>query len=467
MFFHQRFIPGLAIASYIVGDERSKEMAVIDPTRDVDEYLRVAKQEGMRIAHIFETHVHADFVSGAVELKARCGGAPVIHCSGMGGAQWTPKYADHVARDGDEVRMGSIRIKAIHTPGHTPEHMTWALFDDTRSTDTPWLLFTGDFLFVGDVGRPDLLGDRERRELAHQLYESVFKRLGTLPDFTEVFPSHGAGSLCGKAIGSRRSSSLGYERRFNPSMRPMPESEWTDALMKGMPPAPPYFKRMKQVNSAGPVVLADAKTGQRRITAKDLRAKLNEWIVLDARPKEAFASAHIPGSIGIALSPQLPTWAGWVLPADKSIVILAANSSDATEVITHLLRVGFDRIEGVFEEGIDGWVSCGFEVSCLPTISVQTLAEQLNRPANDRPFVLDVRTDGEWKSGHIDGATHVQVGALPNELSKVPKERPVAVLCGSGYRSTIAASLLMRAGYRNIINVLGGMTAWNSAGVRS
>jgi hydroxyacylglutathione hydrolase len=215
------------------------------------------------------------------------------------------------------------------------------------------------------------------------------------------------------------------------------------------------------------VVLADAKPAQRRITAKDLRAKLNEWIVLDARPKEAFASGAHPRLDRHRALAALPTWAGWVLPADKSIVILAANSSDATEVITHLLRVGFDRIEGVFEEGIDGWVSCGFEVSCLPTISVQTLAEQLNRPANDRPFVLDVRTDGEWKSGHIDGATHVQVGALPNELSKVPKERPVAVLCGSGYRSTIAASLLMRAGYRNIINVLGGMTAWNSAGVRS
>ena len=195
MFFHQRFIPGLAIASYMVGDEKSKDCAVIDPTRDVDEYVQVARREGLRIAHVFETHVHADFVSGAPELKAHCGGTPVIHCSGMGGDPWTPPYADHVVKDGDEVRLGSLRLRAIHTPGHTPEHVCWALFDETRSKDHPWLVFTGDFLFVGDVGRPDLLGEAERAKLAHQLYESVFNKLAPLPDYTEVFPAHGAGSL--------------------------------------------------------------------------------------------------------------------------------------------------------------------------------------------------------------------------------------------------------------------------------
>lgn len=463
MFFHQRFIPGLAIASYMVGDEKTKEVAVIDPTRDVDEYIQIARKEGMRIAHIFETHVHADFVSGAPELKARCGGAPVIHCSGMGGEQWTPQYADHIAKDGDEVKIGSIRIKAIHTPGHTPEHMSWALFDDTRSKDHPWLLFTGDFLFVGDVGRPDLLGEAERAKLAHQLYESVFQRLSPLPDFTEVFPAHGAGSLCGKAIGSRRSSSLGYERRFNQSLQPMPESQWTETLLRGMPPAPPYFKRMKQVNAKGATVLAEKMPGQKRISAKELHDRLakQDLLVLDTRSKESFAAAHIPGSISIPLAPNLPSWAGWLLPYDKSIVLVVSQPSEADEVVTHLIRVGFDRIEGWMEDGIDGWEAHGFALGSIPTMSVHDLAEALKKP--DAPFVLDVRTDGEWSAGHIDGAKHVQVGLLPDRIREVPKDRPVAVMCGSGYRSSIASSLLKRQGYDRIANIMGGMGAWKAA----
>jgi hydroxyacylglutathione hydrolase len=463
MIFHQRFIPGLAIASYLVGDEKTKEAAVIDPTRDVDEFIRIAKHEQLKIAHVLETHVHADFVSGAVEMKHRCSGEPIIHVSGMGGDAWTPKYADHVVKDGDEVAMGALRFRALHTPGHTPEHLTWALFDETRSKDTPWLLFTGDFLFVGDVGRPDLLGEQERAKLAHQLYESVFKRISPLPDFTEVFPSHGAGSLCGKAIGSRRSSSLGFERRFNPSLRPMPEGEWTSNLLDGMPPAPPYFRRMKAVNAAGPAVLASAKPGQRRVSASEVQQHLSDWIVLDARPKESFAAAHIPGSLSIALAPNLPTWAGWILPYDRPIVILAATPYDAGEVNTHLLRVGFDHIEGVLEGGIDEWLACGFDVAHLATMSVQELAAALAKPPAERPFVLDVRTDGEWDGGHITGATHVQLGALPNEFAKVPKDRPVAVTCGTGYRSTIASSILQRNGYREITNIVGGMGAWTAA----
>jgi hydroxyacylglutathione hydrolase len=447
----------------MVGDEKTKEVAVIDPTRDVDEYIQIARREGLKIAHIFETHVHADFVSGAPELKARCGGAPVIHCSGMGGEQWTPPYADHVAKDGDEVKMGSIRIKAIHTPGHTPEHMMWALFDDTRSKDQPWLLFTGDFLFVGDVGRPDLLGEAERAKLAHQLYESVFQKLAPLPDYTEVFPAHGAGSLCGKAIGSRRSSSLGYERRFNQSLQPMPENKWTETLLRGMPPAPPYFKRMKQVNAKGATVLAGAAPGQKRFTARELaeRVKKGDVIVLDTRPKEAFCAAHIPNSISIPVAPNLPTWAGWVVPYDKPIVLVVAQSSDVVEVVTHLIRVGFDRIEGWLEDGIDGWENQGFDLASIPTMSVRDLADRVGKP--DAPFVLDVRTDGEWAGGHIDGATHIQVGLLPDRIKDVPKDRPVAVICGSGYRSTIAISLLKRAGYDNLTNVMGGMGAWKAA----
>jgi hydroxyacylglutathione hydrolase len=465
MFFHQRFVPGLAIASYVLGDEKTKELAVIDPTRDVGEYIEMAKEHGLHIKHVFETHVHADFVSGAAELKARVPGV-TVHCSGMGGAEWTPPYADHVAKNGDEVRMGSVRLTAHHTPGHTPEHVTWALYDESRSKDAPWLLLTGDFLFVGDVGRPDLLGDEARKALAHQLYASVFETLPGFPDFTELFPAHGAGSLCGKAIGSRRSSTLGFERRFNASLQPAAEKQWTDKLLSGMPLAPPYFRRMKKVNATGPKVIGPDLPGQQRISAKQVHEQMcAHCLVLDVRPKEAFASAHIPGSINIPLGPNLPTWAGWVLPYDMPTLIIPNHPHDVPEVVTHLLRVGFDHVQAYLDDGIDAWQNHGFQIAQLQTITVHDLANQLKLPSSQRPFVLDVRTDGEWAGGHIEHAHHIHGGLLQERFSEVPKDRSIAVICGTGYRASIAASFLNREGYPTVANVLGGMSAWAGAGL--
>jgi hydroxyacylglutathione hydrolase len=464
MFFHQRFIPGLAIASYMIGDEKLKQVAVIDPTRDVDEYLRIAKDEGLRITHIFETHVHADFVSGSAELKARLGGEPTVHASGMGGSVWTPPYADHVVRDGDEVTIGSLRLRAVHTPGHTPEHVMWQVYDETRSREVTWLVFTGDFLFVGDVGRPDLLGEEARRQLAHQLYRSVFDVLTPLPEFTEVFPAHGAGSLCGKAIGSRHSSTVGFERRFNASLKPAPEAEWTERLLKGMPLAPPYFRRMKKLNAEGPPVLGAELPGQKRFSAREVHERLCEHcLVVDVRSKEAFAAAHIPGSINIPLGPSLPTWAGWVLPYDKKLLIVPDHPSDVPTVVTHLIRVGLDQIGGYMEDGLDAWESHGFEIAQLESLSVHTLAEQLRGP--QPPFVLDVRTGSEWEGGHVDGAHHIHGGLLQERVAEVPIDRPVAVICGTGYRGSIAASFLKSRGYSDVANVLGGMSAWKAAGL--
>lgn len=464
MFFHQRFIPGLAIASYMVGDEKAKQVAVIDPTRDVDEYLRIAKEEGLHITHILETHVHADFVSGSAELKARLHGKPQIVVSGMGGADWTPPYADVVVQDGQELSLGSIRLKAVHTPGHTPEHVTWALFDDTRSQDTPWLLFTGDFLFVGDVGRPDLLGPEQQKQLAHQLYASVFEKLSVVPDFTEIFPAHGPGSLCGKAIGSRRSSSLGFERRFSQALKPAPEEQWIEGLLQNMPLAPPYFKRMKKVNAAGPKILGHELPGQRRFSAKEVHEKLcADCMVVDVRPKEAFAAAHIPGSINIPLGQNLPSWAGWVLPYDKRLLIVPSSPSEMPEVVTHLIRVGLDTIEGFLEDGLDAWENQGFPLSQLGSISVQELSARLQ--SEQAPFVLDVRTENEWNGGHIHDALHIHGGVLRDRYQEVPRDRPVAVVCGTGYRGSIAASFLKGHGYPDVSNVLGGMSAWKATGL--
>ncbi|WP_435018261.1 MBL fold metallo-hydrolase [Tundrisphaera sp. TA3] len=465
MFFHQRFVPGLAIYGYMVGDEKSRRCAVIDPTRDVDEYLEIARREGLRITHVLETHVHADFVSGSVELKARLGDEVQVVVSGLGGPEWTPAYADRVVGDGDEIALGSVRLKAIATPGHTPEHVAWALYDDTRSRDTPWLVFTGDFLFVGDVGRPDLLGEEARRALAHQLYESVFGVLPSLPDFAEIYPGHGAGSLCGKAIGSRGASSLGYERRFSAAFRPREESEWVSALLEGMPIAPPYFRRMKQVNARGPKVLGPELPGRKRFSAKEVHDRVCEHcLVLDVRPKEAFAAAHIPGSINIPLGHNLPTWAGWVLPYDRPILIVPDDPADVPEVVTHLLRVGFDDVQGYLEGGLADWETHGFELGRLETTSARDLAPRL-ASGGDRPFVLDVRTESEWDSGHIEGALHIHGGKLQERMGEVPRDRRVAVVCGSGYRASIAASFLKREGYEDVTNVLGGMSAWKAAGL--
>jgi hydroxyacylglutathione hydrolase len=462
MFFRQRSVPGLAIYSYMVGDEKTKECAVIDPTRDVEEYVETAKAEGLHIRHLLETHVHADFVSGAKELKERLGGGPQVHCSGMGGAEWTPPYADVVVRDGDEIAMGRVRLKAIHTPGHTPEHVSWALYDDGRSKDTPWLVFTGDFLFVGDVGRPDLLGEEQRQAMAHQLYKSVFEVLPGLPDFTEIYPGHGSGSLCGKAIGSRGDSTVGYERRYNGALQPKPEAEWTEGLLKEMPVAPPYFRRMKEVNAQGPKVLGPVLPGQRRFTSKEVHERVCEHcLIVDVRPKEAFAAAHIPGSINIPLGLNLPSWAGWVLPYDRPTLIVPDDPADVPEVVTHLIRVGFDDVQGYLEGGLPAWEDHGFELERLATISVHDLASRLS--GDRRPFVLDVRTDSEWESGHIEGAHHIHGGLLQERMDEVPRDRPVAVVCGSGYRASIASSFLKRGGYEDVTNVLGGMSAWNAA----
>lgn len=463
MFLHRRFVPGLAAASFIVGDEKAKVAAVIDPLRDVEEYVNIAREHKLAITHILETHVHADFVSGAAELKAALGGKPRIASSATAGPEWTPAYADIKARDGEEIILGSLKLKAMHTPGHTLEHLTWALYDMTRSSEEPWLLFTGDFIFVGSIGRPDLLGEEAQKQLAHQLYDSVFGRASKMPDFAEIYPGHGAGSLCGKAIGSRDSSTLGYERRFNESLKHRPEPQWIESVMKDMPAAPPYFQRMKRINVQGPPILGPRQQwpGRKPLSPAQVNeaSSRNDVLVLDTRAKEAFAAAHIPASINIPLDNNLPTWAGWVLGYDKRLVLLASDPAELDAVITHLIRVGFDRIEGYLDGGIGAWETAGLPTDSFDLIDAPALAQRLKH--DSRPLVLDVRTDSEWEAGHIQGARHIHAGQIEQRLGEIPRDRPVAVICGSGHRASIAASLLKRHGYKDVSNVAGGMTAWN------
>ena len=462
MLLHQRFIPGLAIASYLVGDERTGEAAVIDPTRDIEPFIEYARHNDLHIQHILETHVHADFVSGSRELKTRLNDKPLIHVSGMGGEEWTPPYADHVVSDEEEFEVGSLRFQAVATPGHTPEHVSWSLFDDTRSKEVPWLIFTGDFLFVGDVGRPDLLGEEAKEQLAHQLYASVFEKLPMLPDITEIFPAHGAGSLCGKAISSRRSSTIGFERRFNPALKEKPESQWVHDLMSNMPLAPPYFARMKRVNREGPRIIGPVLPGQRRWSPQEVYQRTcDECLILDIRSKEAFASAHIPNAINIPSGQNLPTWAGWVLPYDRPTLLITDHPDEIPEAITHLLRVGFDDLQGYLQGGMDAWQTAGLPLDKLETLSVQELQKKLKQNPHSQT-VLDVRTEQEWNQGHIDQAIHIHGGKLQESLDRIPRDRPVSVICGSGYRGSIAASFLKRNGFEEVSNVAGGMSAWNA-----
>lgn len=462
MLFDQRFIPGLAIASYIVGDEKSGEAVVIDPTRDVEAYIKFAKDHDLHIKHIIETHVHADFVSGAKELKARLDDEPAILCSSYGGEDWTQPYPDRLVKEGDSVEFGNIRLAFQHTPGHTPEHISVLLYDTSRSEKTPWLMFTGDFLFVGDVGRPDLLGEEAKQELAHELYQSVFERITSLPDVTEIFPAHGAGSLCGKAIGSRRSSTLGYERLYNRALKKKPEKQWVHDLLDEMPISPPYFKRMKKVNKEGPAIIGPQLPGLKRWSAKTVYERVcEECLVLDTRHKGAFAASHIADAINIPYGNNLPTWAGWVLPYDRPILVVAERPSQIEEVVTHLIRVGFDDVQGYLEGGMDAWETAGLPLVTLSTLSVHDLKRRLDR--KEKLTLLDVRSESEWNAGHIDGAIHLHGGRLQENLGEVPRDKPVAVICGSGYRASIAASFLERNGYEDVSNVVGGMSAWKGA----
>lgn len=457
MFFHQRFVPGLSIASYIAGD--AGECAVIDPTRDIEDFMDLARKNDLHIRHIIETHIHADFVSGALELKERTGAS--IYCSGMGGADWRQDLADHLVSETDTIEMGSLRLGFLHTPGHTPEHIIVTLTDLSRAEE-PWLAMTGDFLFVGDVGRPDLLGEEEKKALARSLHKSVFEKLPSFSDYVEIWPGHGAGSLCGKALSSRRSSTIGFERKYNPALQHEEENAWLSALMKDMPLSPPYFLRMKKVNLEGPRILGHELPGLHRRSVAEVHGRACEdCLILDVRGQDAFAASHIPGSINIPLGPNFPTWCGWMLPYNRPLLAVLNDPEDMNEVATHLVRVGFDDIHGYLEGGMDAWEVSGYELASLSMISVHTLKKKLD--ANEPLTVLDVRTSQEWDHGHIDGALYIHVGQLQDRISEIPRDKPVAVICGSGYRASIASSFLLREGLEETMNVTGGMSAWQGA----
>jgi hydroxyacylglutathione hydrolase len=454
---------GLAHYSYALGCEAAGVVAIVDPRRDVDLYREFAHQRGFRITHVLETHIHADFASGARELAERTGAA--LHLSAYDrGELYEVAFPHQPIHDGDALTLGHVRIEARHTPGHTPEHVSFLAFDLARAPSTPALMLSGDFLFVGSLGRPDLIGEAAKVGLANDLYTSLTRVLPPLPDGLEIHPAHGAGSMCGAGMSARPMSTLGFERIANPYLRDrMGRQAFVDAILANVPPLPPYYKRMKQLNARGPARL-DVLPGTRPIGAHEFEAAVEAGcVVVDTREQLAFGAGHIPGAFGVGLAGSLSTWAAWVVPYETPLLLVCDHPSDVESVVRSLVRVGLDDIRGYLDGGMAAWIAEGYPVAHTRQASPVELAAELPR---GRLRVIDVRTDDEWSEGHIEGAEHVMAGSLAERAPSLPREGlTLALICGTGYRSTVAASVLERTGFTNLLNITGGMAAWRHAGL--
>jgi hydroxyacylglutathione hydrolase len=455
----ERFeVPGLAQYAYIVSNETLAVM--IDPIRDIDAYLHYADTHGLTITHILETHIHADFASGATAL-ARATGAQLWLSAYAAGEDYQYQFPHHPFQNDEVLEVGTIRFQAIHTPGHTPEHLSFLLFDTTRSATIPAALFSGDFLFVGSFGRPDLLGEAAKQKLAAQLYKSAHQAIAALPDSLEVYPAHGAGSLCGSGMGEHPQTTLGYERAVSPLFA-LPQDAFVQQILATVPPFPPYYRRMKQLNSQGSTILSALPGTQAFSPAEVSHLKSSTAItLLDLRRPEAFGGAHIPGSINIGAGQNLSLWAGWMLDPNQPILLIG-EPADLDPARRSLINVGLDNILGYLNGGIAAWIDSGSDLAQLIQRSPrQTQSELAAQPATIPANILDVRSASEWHSGHIPNAIHIMLGDLPARLAELNPTATTYVVCGSGYRSSIATSILAARGFHSLINIDGGMAAWN------
>jgi hydroxyacylglutathione hydrolase len=451
----QRFeVPGLSHYSYILG--AAGKAVVVDPKRDVDTYLEYAAANDLKIAYILETHIHADYCSGAREL-AELTGAELWLSAHDQGEEFVYQFPHKDFHDGEALELGELRIVALHTPGHTPEHLSFLVYDTKRSATTPLLMLSGDFLFVGSLGRPDLLGEAAKMKLAGQLYESLHEKIASLPDGLEVHPAHGAGSMCGAGMSDRPQSTLGYERLSNMFFADRDKKVFTDHILSTVPPFPDYYRRMKRVNSQGPATVGTQPPAA--IAVDDFRklALDGNHVVIDLRRPEAFGGAHVPNAFNIGQAPIFSMWAAWVVPYDKPILLVGDASTDYDAARRALTRVGLDQVQGYLKDGMTAWVEAGYNLSHVPQISVLQLSDVTTADA----VILDVRGEAEWQAGHIQGAQHIMGGELPQRANELPHEAKIYVVCGAGYRSSIATSVLRRAGFRHVTNVDGGMGAWN------
>ncbi|HEY0867533.1 MAG TPA: rhodanese-like domain-containing protein [Fimbriimonas sp.] len=453
MVFETLRSPGLAHLSYLVGDADAGSAVVIDPRRDVEEYLEKARAKGVRIDYVVETHIHADFVSGGPELASRTGAKLLT------GRSDEISYRHEAMDDGDSFEVGPLQFRALQTPGHTPEHISLVVSGGKGSKE-PWGVFTGDTLFAGEVGRPDLLGREQEQALAKELYHSLHAKLLALEDGVIVYPSHGEGSPCGGSIGDRDTTTIGYERRHNPKLAAMSEEDFVRLVLEGASeqPAPSYYPRMKKLNAKGVVGgLPDVRPLQPQEVA-DL-SKQEGVLLLDARPYTAFGGAHIPGALNVALQEEFPIWCGWLVKPEHRVVLVLNDPGDLEEAQTHLFRIGIDRIEGYLAPGMPAWFAKGLPIQSTAQIDVHRLRDRIGEIQ-----LLDVRRQDEWREGRLPTAVHRYLPEVPNLDGQLDRRKPVATYCESGYRASIAASLLERMGFERVHNVPGSMDAWRSAG---
>ncbi len=453
MYFEQFFLGCLAHASYMLASEG--EAIVVDPQRDVEIYLKAAEANHVSIRHIFETHLHADFVSGHRELAARTGAQ--IYIGAQAGATF-PHVAVH---DGFHLQVGKLSLRVLETPGHTPESICLVISDEEKSSE-PWAILTGDTLFLGDVGRPDLSKKFTPAQLAGMLYDNLHNKVLTLADHVLVYPAHGAGSLCGRNMRAERVSTIGTERLTNYALQINSREDFIRELTSNLPARPEYFQQDAEINRTGAPALADLPRLE-AVQPADLQTILADGgIALDVRAGEQFAAGHVPRSVNIALSGQFASWAGALLGLAARPVLIAESDEDVREARMRLARVGLEGAQGYLKGGVEAWKAAGFPLATTPQIDPQTLSKQLQ---NQNLQVLDVRREPEWEAGHIENAVWWPLDNFKIAPPEIDRDIPIAVHCKGGYRSMIACSLLQRAGFQNIVNVVGGFDAWQQAGL--
>lgn len=454
MYFKQFYLGCLAQASYLIGS--NGEAAVVDPRRDVDEYLREAEEKGFRIKFVIETHLHADFVSGHRELAERAGAEIVI--SHRAGAE----FPHRAVKEGDVLRVGSVTLSVIETPGHTPEGISILVADSADRSVTPKVL-TGDTLFVGDVGRPDLAGSKgySPQEMAGLLYDSLHGKLLTLDDAVEVYPAHGAGSLCGRNMSKETSSTIGMQRQFNCALKPMSREAFVETMTENLPEVPGYFARDVEMNRTGAARLESLRMPE-PLTPDAIAALVeNGAVILDVRTGAEFGAGHIPGSINIGLGGQFASWAGSLIDISTPVVIVAGETDEVAEAWTRLARVGFESVVGYLEGGMHEWEDAGLREAVTPQVSVDRLRSL--RESKPDLQIVDVRRPAEYESGHVPGAVNVPLAVLGDRAGELDSSLATAVVCQSGYRSSAATSILARHGFRDVVNVVGGTAAWLAA----
>jgi hydroxyacylglutathione hydrolase len=449
----ERFeVPGLAQYSYVLSD--AGQAVVIDPVRDIDRYLDYLTKERLHLTYVLETHIHADFAAGSVAL-AEASGAELAVSAYDKAERYQYAMPHRALADGDSIEVGKMRVEARHTPGHTPEHLSFLLFDLTRSATVPVAMFSGEFLFVGSLGRPDLLGEEAKLDLAHALYRSLHGGIENLPDGLLIYPGHGSGSLCGSGMSEFPETTLGYERATNAFFL-FGEEEFVEKVLASVPEMPDYYPRMKELNARGAPALHSLPRAV-GLSPEQLMDMMKDAAVtlVDLRPAEAFGGAHVPGSINIGAGQNLSLWAGWLLDSEAPIVLIGEGGDDE-EARLALSRVGLDDIAGYLDGGFGAWIAAGLPFS--RTIQKTVDEVELQSAAL---LVLDVRSKHERRTGSIPNSRHVTLGDLLKSVGDLSKDQAIVTVCGSGYRSSVAASLLQREGFSDVSSMDGGMTAWN------